>query len=93
MNLQPKSDYILCTPYEAEIKTKSGILLTDAAKKEKSASLANVIAVGSDIKDVKVGETVIIKSYSATDIKYEGKDYLLVDILDVIGKVNGSSKS
>lgn len=81
--IKPLSDRVLLKMVEAEDTTKSGIIL--AASKEKP-EIAEVIAVGPgsviDGKlipmEVKVNDKVIIAKYAGTEVKYEGKDYIIV---------------
>lgn len=89
VKIQPLSDRVLVEPQEAETKTSSGIIIPDSAKEKPQRG--TVIAVGSGKKDhdmtVKKGDTVLYGKYSGTDLKYEGKDYLIMredDILAII---------
>ena len=51
----------------------------------------NVVAVGAGTKEnpisVKVGETVLYGKYSGTELKYEGKDYLIMKESDILAIV------
>jgi chaperonin GroES len=81
--IKPLSDRVLLKMVEAEDTTKSGIIL--AASKEKP-EIAEVIAVGPGVvidgklipMEVKVNDKVIIAKYAGTEVKYEGKDYIIV---------------
>ena len=60
--IQPLADYVVATQEEAETKTASGIYLPDkAAEKPK---IAKVVAVGKNVKEVKVGDKIIYGGYS-----------------------------
>ena len=52
MNLQPLADRIVLEQLDSEEKTASGIILPDSAKEKPSEG--KVLAVGSDVKEVKV---------------------------------------
>tara|TARA_R100001369_G_scaffold60289_1_gene87178 strand:- start:1375 stop:1650 length:276 start_codon:yes stop_codon:yes gene_type:complete len=89
VKIQPLSDRVLVAPQEAETKTASGIIIPDSAKEKPQKG--TVVAVGKGKKDhemtVKNGDTVLYGKYSGTDLKYEGKDYLIMredDILAII---------
>ncbi|PVW17205.1 co-chaperone GroES [Marixanthomonas spongiae] len=89
VKIQPLSDRVLVEPQEAETKTASGIIIPDSAKEKPQKG--TVVAVGKGKKDhemtVKKGDTVLYGKYSGTDLKYEGKDYLIMredDILAII---------
>lgn len=95
MVIKPLSDHILIEPIKEEEKTKGGILLPDTAQKERPEQ-GKVIAVGAGKKSddgkivpvsVKVGDKVLFTKYGPTEIKVEGKEYLIAkedDILAII---------
>ena len=83
--LQPLADYVVAQGDEAATKTASGLYLPDkAAEKPKTAT---VVAVGKDAKQIKVGDRIVYKSYSTTEIKVEGSDYILVKEEDILATV------
>lgn len=89
LNIQPLADRVVVQPAEAELKTKSGIIIPDTAKEKPQRG--TVLAVGAGKKDepmtVKVGDTVLYGKYSGTEINVEGYDYLIMresDILAII---------
>ena len=82
VNVNPLGDYVVAEPEEAPTKTASGLYLPEkAAEKPK---VAKVVAVGKDAKQVKVGDRILYKSYSPTEVKVDGKEYLLVEEKDVL---------
>lgn len=90
INLRPLADRVLVEPSAAETKTASGIIIPDTAQEKPQQG--TVVAVGNGKKDepmtVKVGDTVLYGKYGGTEIKHEGKDYLIMresDIFAVIG--------
>jgi len=96
MNLKPLGDRVVVKPSEGEEKTKSGILIPDTAKEKPSEG--EVVAVGSGNRDesgkkipleVKVGDKVLYSKYGGTEVKVEGKEYLILresDILAIVKK-------
>lgn len=86
LNIKPLADRVLIEPIEAETKTASGIIIPDNAKEKPQKG--NVVAVGKGTKDepmtVKVGDTVLYGKYSGTDLKLEGKDYLIMREADIL---------
>ena len=89
LNIQPLADRVLIEPQEAETKTASGIYIPDSAKEKPQQG--KVVAVGKGKKDhdmtVKVGDTVLYGKYSGSELKFDGKDYLIMredDILAII---------
>jgi chaperonin GroES len=84
-NIQPLGDYVVAQAEEAASKTASGLYLPDNAKEKPKT--AKVVAVGKDAKQVKVGDRIIYKSYSTTDVKVGTEEYLLVKEEDVLATV------
>lgn len=89
LKIQPLSDRVVVQPQEAETKTASGIYIPDSAKEKPQQG--KVVAVGSGKKDhkmtVKVGDSVLYGKYAGTELKLEGKDYLIMredDILAIV---------
>lgn len=89
LNIKPLSDRVLVEPEAAETQTASGIYIPETAKEKPQKG--KVVAVGGGNKDhdmtVKVGDTVLYGKYSGTELKLEGKDYLMMredDILAIV---------
>ena len=93
MTLKPLADRVIVKAVEAEETTKSGIILTGAAKEK--PSMAEVIAVGPggvvDGKEVKmqvtVGQKVIYSKYAGTEVKLDGEEYIIVRQNDILAVV------
>lgn len=95
MKIKPLSDHILIEPTKGEEKTSSGIFLPETAEKEKSEQ-GKVIATGPGKKtddgkivplSVKPGDRVLFTKYGPSEIKIDGKEYLIAkeeDILAII---------
>ena len=89
VSIKPLADRVLVEPAAAEEKTAFGIIIPDTAKEKPQRG--TVVAVGAGKKDepmtVKVGDTVLYGKYAGTDLKLDGKDYLIMredDILAII---------
>jgi chaperonin GroES len=87
MALQPLSDRIVAKPIEAETKTASGILLPDQAKEK--TQIAKVLAVGKDVKEVKVGDNIVHTEYGPNRFKQGADELLIVKEEDVLAVVKG----
>ena len=93
MKLNPLADRVVVKMVEAEETTKSGIILTAAAKEK--PQIAEVLAVGPGaLKDgvivpmsVKVGDKVITSKYAGTEIKLDGVEYVIVSEEDILAIV------
>ena len=93
--LKPLGDRIIIETVEKEEKTASGIVLPDSAKEKPQEG--RVVAVGTGrvtdhgeriALEVSEGDRVIFSKYAGTEVKYDGREYLILrqdDILAVIG--------
>ena len=80
VKVQPLADRVLVEAAAAEEKTAGGIIIPDTAKEKPQRG--QVLAAGTGKKDepvtVKVGDNVLYGKYAGTELKYEGKDYLIM---------------
>lgn len=83
--IQPLADHVVAVAEEAQAKTASGLYLPDAAQEKPKT--AKVVAVGKEAKQLKVGDRIIYKSYSTTEVKVGGTDYIIVKEEDVLATV------
>ena len=80
--IKPLADRLVAVRDEAKKQTASGLYLPEAAK-EKPVS-AKVVAIGSKVKDVKVGDTIFYKDYMPTELKIDATTYLIMKEEDVL---------
>ena len=94
MDIRPLHDRIIVERLEEETKTAGGIIIPDTAKEKPQQG--KVIAVGKGKKtedgkvlalDVKVGDRILFGKYAGTEIKIEGKEFLMMREDDVLGVV------
>ena len=79
------ADWVVAEQEEAATKTASGLYLPDkAAEKPK---IAKVSKVGKNVKEIKVGDRIVYKSYSTTEVKVDDKEYILVKEEDILATV------
>ncbi len=88
VDIHPLGDYVVAQDEVAESKTASGLYLPDNAKEKPKTAI--VVAAGPGVKQVKIGDRIIYKSYSTTEVKVEKTDYLLVKEEDVLATVSKS---
>ena len=94
MNIKPLADRVVIKMLEAEVTTKSGIILAGTAKEK--PQIAEVVAVGPggvvDGKEVKmelsVGDKVIMSKYAGTEVKLDGEEYIILRQSDVLAKID-----
>ncbi|MCK9857055.1 MULTISPECIES: co-chaperone GroES [unclassified Paenibacillus] len=87
--IRPLGERVLIEPIAKEETTASGIVLPDTAKEKPQEG--KVVAVGSGtLKDgvrvaleVQVGDRVLFSKYAGTEIKYDGKEYLIMKESDI----------
>ena len=74
MNIIPLYDRLFVLPDEIIDKTESGIILTDFTKKRPTSG--TIIAIGSRVKERKVGERIIYGEFSGLrkNINWNGKE-------------------
>lgn len=93
MNIKPLADRVLIEPIEEKEEKIGSIIIPDTAKEKPQEG--KVVAVGPGRQEdgkvvplqVKVGDRVLFGKYAGTEIKKDGKEYLIVresDILAVI---------
>ncbi len=94
MKIKPLHDRILVERLEAE-ETVGGIIIPDTAKEKPQKG--KIIEVGPGRKDdagkivplvVKPGDTVLFNKYAGTEVKIEGKEFLLMREDDVMALVD-----
>lgn len=86
--LQPINQHVIVdiTEDEKEQRTSAGIIIPDTSKEKKK--FGKVIAISTiDNSEISVGETVLYKEYSGTEVDFEGKKYLLIPYADILAKV------
>jgi chaperonin GroES len=83
--LKPLGDYVVAVNEVAETKTASGLYLPDKAQEKPKT--AKVVAVGPAAREIKVGDRIVYKSYSNTDVKVGKEDYILVKEEDILATV------
>ncbi len=92
MQVRPLQDRVLVERLEEERKTAGGIIIPDN-NKEKPAE-GKVVSVGPGrllengsyrSLEVKEGDKILFGKYSGTEVKVEGKDYLIMREDDILG--------
>ena len=94
MKLRPLQDRILVQRVKEEEKTKGGIIIPDTAKEKPAEGKVSAVGngkVGEDGKriklEIKKGDRILFGKYSGTEVKIEGKEYLIMREEDVLGVI------
>jgi len=85
----PRGKYVLIKPTVKEsTENENGIIIPSMVEKEQK-SQGEVVAVGSEVKDIKAGDIIIYGAYAGEQMKVkEDKaivDYKLIFDEDIIG--------
>ena len=96
MAIKPLEDKILVEALEAETTTASGLVIPDTAKEKPQEG--RVVATGPGRfdndgakrvpMDVAEGDVVVFSKYGGTELKYDGKEYLLLNARDILAVVS-----
>jgi chaperonin GroES len=95
VKVRPLHDRILVRRLTEDEKTAGGIIIPESAKEKPQRG--EIVAVGKgriteDGKtmplDVKAGDRVLFGKYSGTELKLDGKEYLMMREEDILGVLN-----
>ncbi|MBX7490027.1 co-chaperone GroES [Helicobacter turcicus] len=85
MSFKPLGERVLVERLEENTTTASGIIIPDNAKEKPLEGI--VKAVGSEVKEVNVNDKIVFGKYSGTEVKLDGKEYLILKLEDVLGVI------
>ena len=93
--INPLSDYVVAQTEQTSSKTASGLYIPEAAKEKPQTAVVVAVGPGKVGDDnervpmtVKVGDKIVYKSYSTTDVKHGDQEYILVREDDILATVN-----
>jgi len=70
--------------YSGELeKTAGGLFVPDTAKEKPQRG--TIEAIGSEVKNVKVGDAILFDKYSGSKITLDGQEYLILKEEDILG--------
>ncbi len=94
MKIRPLADKVLVQRLDAESMTSGGIVLPESAKEKPQRGKIVSVGQGKALKDgtrrkvqVKKGDEVLFSSYSGTEIKIGGKEYMIMDESEIMAIV------
>ena len=94
MKIRPLADKVLVQRLEAENKTSGGIVLPDSAKEKPQRGKVVGVGEGTVLEDGSVrklqvakGDVVLFTSYAGTEVKIDGKEYLIMTESDILAVV------
>jgi len=83
MNFTPLGKRVLVKRVEETNTTSSGIIIPDNAKEKPSRG--KVIAVSSEVNELKNGDEIIFGKYSGNEVSLDSELYIVLDTDDVFG--------
>jgi len=94
MNIRPLADKVLVQRTEAETKTAGGIVIPDAAKEKPQRGKVIAVGEGKMLDDgtraqvnVKKGQEVLFTSYAGSEVKIDGKEYMIMDESEIMAVI------
>ncbi len=94
MKIRPLADKVLVQRLEAENKTAGGIVLPDTAKEKPQRGKIVAVGEGKILDDgtrqkmqVSKGDAVLFSSYAGSEIKIDGKEYLIMSESDIMAVI------
>ena len=96
MKVKPLGDKLLVKRASAEDRTDSGIYIPEAAKDKPKEGKIVALGNGNLNRDtgeyipftVKKGDSVIFTSYSGTEIKIDGEEFIIMTEDDILGIID-----
>lgn len=85
MKLKPLKDRVVVSYSEEPEKTAGGLYVPDTAKEKPQEG--KVEAVGSEVKELKVGDVVMFEKYSGAKVKVGDAEQLVIKEEDVLAIV------
>ncbi len=89
MDLKTFGNKVIVKVQEAETQTQAGIFIPDTAREKPNEG--TVVAIGPDVNEVKVGDTVIFPKYS-TRIEREEGEYVVLKEEDIDAAITGKEQ-
>lgn len=85
--LQPINQQVLLDLSESKVKqTAGGIIIPDTV--DEKPMFAKVLSLSTiENAEIRVGDTVLFKKYSGTEIEFEGRKYLLMPYADILARI------
>jgi len=100
MQIRPLYDRLVVKRIEEQEQVQGGIIIPDSAKEKPQEGEVVAAGKGKRLEDgtlipleVQVGDRILFGKYSGSDIKIDGEEYLILREDEVLGVIEGTSKS
>jgi chaperonin GroES len=87
MKFKPLKDRVFVKYTDEAEKTAGGIYIPESAKEKPQKG--TIEAVGSEVKEIKVGDTVLFDKYSGSKVNIDNNEYLIIKEEDILGIIHG----
>jgi chaperonin GroES len=100
MKFRPLHDRVVVRRIEQQAKTTGGIIIPDTVQEKPQEG--EIIGVGPGARneagaivplDVKVGDRILFAKWSGNEVKIDGQELLIMKESDIMGIIEGGSKS
>lgn len=98
-SLKPLFDRVVVERSQAEEKTAGGIVLPDTAKDKPKQGTVVSVGTGHALEsgkvvalEVKTGDRVLFGAYAGTEVKVDGKEFLILKESEILAVVDESKK-
>ncbi len=84
--IKPLGNRIVVEPMDAESKTEGGIFIPVNTQQKQAKGTVVAVAKGSETNpmELKVGDVVLYGKFAGTEIKHDGKNFLIMEQADVL---------
>ena len=70
-----------------EVKSKTGLILSEVNEKDIRYKLAEVVSAGEDVKDLSSGDSVYYDSAAGSAIRVDGEKLTVVNERNIVGRL------
>lgn len=94
MNFKPLFDRIVIDPNIEENISKFGIVLPETSQERPQTGKVVAVGDGENFNNekvemkVKIGDKILFQKYAGVELKIDGKNYIVLQQIDVIGVFN-----
>lgn len=79
--------FVVVEVQQEEVKTKGGLILTEANEMNMRYKLARVVSAGEDVKDLKTDDKIYYDSAAGSDIRIDGRKYVVVNERQIVVRI------
>ena len=79
--------FVVVEVQQEEVKTKGGLILTEANEMNMRYKLARVVSAGEDVKDLKTDDKIYYDSAAGSDIRIDGNKYVVVNERQIVVRI------